>query len=109
VIATGTDLPGADFANHQLRFILAGIDHEPFQVHNAKFVIVGGAEPPRDEWVLFSIGLRDAFERHWGATPRFDKLRVLFELRYDNRSGADDQLLAEVYYDDLYLGPASTR
>ena len=44
----------------------------------------------------------------WGAVPEgFDKMRVLFEVRYDEKQAGATPAEADVYYDDLYMGPAS--
>lgn len=107
VIAFGaTNLPGG-YANHQIRYPLAGIDEEPFAIANARFLFLTRDEPPRGQWVHFERGVADDFRELWGAVPQdFEKLRILFEVRYDDKPvGAEGK--ADVYYDDLYLGSAA--
>ena len=41
VIVRGGDF-GDDIALHEIRFPIAGIDHEPFMLSNAHFVFLGG-------------------------------------------------------------------
>jgi hypothetical protein len=52
--------PFADVSNHQLRYLLAGIDHEPFAVANAKFVFIEKSEPVLGECVHFLPACRGA-------------------------------------------------
>jgi hypothetical protein len=107
VIAFGADnLPGR-YPNHQIRYILAGIDEEPFLIGNARFVFLSREDPPLQEWVPFRLNVRDDFQRLWGAVPEgFEKIRVLFEVRYDGKARGEAPE-ADVYYDDLYFGPAT--
>lgn len=107
VIAWGVDnLPGG-FPNHQIRYPLAGIGEPPFTITNAKFVFIGTEEPVSGEWVYFERNLRRDFEEAWGAVPEgFDKIRFLFEVRYDEKEAGFGDVRADVYYDDLYVGPA---
>jgi hypothetical protein len=107
VIAFGvTNLPGG-YANHQIRYPLAGISAEPFVISNAKFRFLSREEPPTGQWVYFERPVARDFEELWGAVPQgFEKLRILFEVRYDDKlAGTEGK--ADVYYDDLYLGPAA--
>lgn len=106
VIAFGANnLPG-DFSNHQIRYILAGIDEEPFGISNAHFVFLSREDPPLDEWIPFEVNVRDDFLELWGAVPEYDNIRVLFEVRYDDKAPGEGAAEADVYYDDLYFGPA---
>jgi hypothetical protein len=94
------------FLNHQVRYVLAGLDEEPFSVGNARFVLLGEEEPEEGRWISFHADVRDDFERLWGAVPEgYNLIRVLFELRYDNKASGETPE-ADVYFDDLYLGPA---
>jgi hypothetical protein len=107
VIAFGVkNLPGG-YANHQIRYPLAGINAEPFAISNAKFRFLSREEPATGQWVYFERPVARDFEELWGAVPQgFEKLRVLFEVRYDDKlAGSEGK--ADVYYDDLYLGPAA--
>jgi hypothetical protein len=107
VIAFGaTNLPG-NYGNHQIRYPLAGVNEEPFAIDNAKFVFIGKEEPAKGQWVHFQRPIAQDFQELWGAVPQgFEKLRILFEVRYDDkRAGAEGK--ADVYYDDLYVGLAA--
>lgn len=108
VIAFGVDnLPGG-FTNHQIRYILAGIDSPPFPIGNAHFIFLNKEEPVTGQWVPFEANIKDDFQRLWGAAPRgFEKLRILFEVRWDDKVAGQGAPQADVYYDDLYIGPAS--
>jgi hypothetical protein len=101
-----TNLAGG-YPNYQMRYPLAGISEEPFAIANAFFVFIGKEEPRTGEWVYFERNIKEDFEQFWGAAPEgFSKLRILFEVRYDDKeAGAASE--ADVYYDDLYMGPAS--
>lgn len=106
VIAFGADNMPDGFPNHQIRYILAGIDREPFRIDNARFVFLSREDPPLGQWVPFRANLRDDFQRLWGAVPEgYEKIRVLFEVRYDSKARGESPG-ADVYYDDLYLGAA---
>lgn len=107
VIAFGVDnLPGG-FPNHQIRYPLAGIDSPPFAIGNAHFNFITRAEPVTGQWVKFETNVKADFERLWGAAPEdFEKIRILFEVRWDAKE-AGSAAEADVYYDDLYLGSAA--
>lgn len=110
VIAFGaTNMPGG-FPNHQLRYPLAGIGDAPFVISNARFVFVGTEEPLPDDWVYFERNIRQDFLDKWQAVPQgFSKIRVLFEVRYDGKDEGVTDVSADVFYDDLYLGPAEAN
>jgi len=102
-----TNLRG-DYSNHQVRYLLDGIAEEPFGIANAFFVFLGQAEPTTDQWVYFEVNLAEDFERFWGAVPEgYSKIRVLFEAAYSDKAVGETGVEADVYYDDLYMGPAS--
>lgn len=107
VIAIGaTGLPGG-FPNYQIRYILAGIDEPPFDITNARFIFVGKDEPVEDQWVYFERSFREDFEEAWGDIPdSFTTIRILFEVRYDDKPAGSGEVKADVFYDDLYAGPA---
>lgn len=99
--------PGLGVTNYQIRYPLAGIDEPPFEIGNAKFAFVGMDEPELGRWVYFERNIRQDFEELWGAAPEgFSRLRILFEVRWDGRTAEDAPSSADVYFDDLYLGPA---
>ncbi len=102
-----TNLTG-DYSNHQIRYLLDGIDEEPFEIANAHFVFLGNAEPTLDEWVYFEVNLAEDFRRFWGAVPEgYSKMRILFEGAYSDKMAGEAGVQADIYYDDLYMGPAS--
>jgi hypothetical protein len=95
--------------NFQLRYVLAGVDEPPLQIGNARYVMVGAGEPKEGTWVYFERDIRQDFLDLWGVVPSdYDRIRVLFEVRWDERSPDDDPSTGNVYYDDLYLGPKRT-
>ena len=98
----------AGFPNYQMRYPLAGISEEPFDIANAFFVFLGKEEPRTGEWVYFERNIKEDFEQFWGVAPEgFSKLRILFEVRYDDKQAGPAPAEADVYYDSLYMGPAS--
>ena len=98
---------GSPCPNYQIRYLLAGVDQDPFAIANAKFVYISSADP-EGKWVHFERNLREDFERFWGAIPsNLTDMRFLFEVRFDNKGILEGPLQADVYYDDLYLGPAA--
>ncbi len=100
----------ASATNHQIRYILAGVDAQPIQISNARFVMVGSGAPKQGEWVHFERDIRRDFEELWGEAPRgFSRLRILFETRWDERAPTAPPSEADVYYDDLYVGPAPSQ
>ncbi len=96
------------FPNHQIRYILAGIDQDPFAIANAKFVYLSKGEPQTGEWVPFKVNVKQDFIDLWGAAPEgYDRIRLLYEVRYDGKLPGSGTPEADVYYDDLYFGPAA--
>jgi len=110
VIAFGaTNMPG-DYPNHQIRYLLAGASRQPIFIENARFIYVGWEEPTPDGWVYFERNVRQDFIDQWGAAPEgFSMIRVLFEVRYDDKEAGVTDPMADVFYDDLYLGPAESN
>jgi len=110
VIVFGSDNIPPEVApapNHQIRYILAGVDSPPIQITNARFVMIGTGEPKQGEWVHFQRNIRQDFEQLWGSVPEgYDFIRILFETRWDERAPDAPASAADVYYDDLYVGPA---
>lgn len=106
VIVAGAAMSGGSVQNQQLRYLLAGIDHPPFGIANAKFVYISQADPPVGQWVRFERNLTADFLEYWGELPeRFENVRVLFEVRYDNLDVANPpRIHAVVHFDDLFLG-----
>lgn len=96
--------------NHQIRYILAGVEGPPTNITNARYVMVTRSEPKVGEWVYFERNIRDDFQQLWGDIPRgYDKLALFFEVRWDDRLPQHGFSAADIYYDDLYLGPAGQK
>lgn len=111
VIVFGADnLPGG-YPNHQIRYILSGIDSEPFPIANARFLfLTREKDPSTGKWIAFDREVAQDFQDLWGEVPKgFDEIRVLFEVRYDDKSIGDGAAAADVYYDDLFFGPSSSQ
>jgi hypothetical protein len=91
--------------NVQIRYILAGIDTPPFSIGNARFIYLGEGEPEIGAWIPFRRNLAEDFRQQWGRVPyEFEKLRCLFEVRYDGLPPDAPEVVGDVYYDALYLG-----
>lgn len=89
----------------QLAWVLGGINRPPFRILNRKFIFAGPLEIPQDRWVGFEFDLHRDFQEQWGFVPQeFEKIRILFEARYDGRQPGHGEVSGEVFYDDLYLG-----
>jgi hypothetical protein len=96
----------SEFTNWQMRYPLAGIDEPAYQFRNARFKMLGTGEPRTGEWIDFEANIRADFEEAWGVVPEdFEKIRVLFEVRWEQKTPGDPAS-ADVYWDDLYMGPA---
>lgn len=94
----------AGLMNYQLRAYLAGVAEPPFLLGNARVHFVTKQPPRLGRWTWFEVPLREEFERQWGGVPAgYDKLRILFEARWDNRP-AGSRIDADVSFDDLFLG-----
>jgi hypothetical protein len=107
VIAIGAkNNPIAQANNFQLRYLLTGIDRDPFEIGNAKFIYFQRElEPVQGQWIHFEADVKGDFQRYWGGVPEdFEKLRILFEVRYDDKIAGDGAPRADVYYDDLSFG-----
>lgn len=110
VIVFGADNFPATSDNWQIRYLLAGTGTEPLTIGNGKFKFFSRAAPVQDEWVPFETDLREDFQQLWGMVPEgIDKIRLLFEVRWDGRAASDGPAAADVYYDDLYAGPPRSR
>jgi hypothetical protein len=105
VIALGADnVPDPEFPNHQIRYILNGIGTPPFDIRNAKYVFIDRGEPRQGEWVAFDLPVADDFRELWGDVPKgFDAIRLLFEVRFDEKP-QEGRPSADVYFDDFYFG-----
>jgi len=107
VILFGPTNLGNQYPNYQIRYPLAGISEDPFPIANAFFIYLGREEPRQGEWVYFETNIKEDFLEKWGAVPEgYSKMRILFEVRYDDKEPGN-VAEADVYYDDLYMGPAA--
>jgi hypothetical protein len=98
-----SERPVKNLRNYQVRYYLIGLEEPPFELLNARLEFFDKGAPTLGEWTHFELPLRADFERLWGVVPEgYDRLRILFEARWDNMP-ADASLQADVYYDDLYL------
>ncbi len=94
--------------NHQIRYILAGVDAQPTDIANSRYVMVSTEQPQIGQWVRFERNVRQDFCALWGNLPAgYSGIRVLFETRWDEREDTAAPSTADVYYDDLYWGPAA--
>ncbi len=108
VIVFGADNNPLPVDNFQIRYVLAGVAEEPLEIGNAKYRFFSTEEPLTGGWLTFETRVKNDFESEWGVIPEgFDKIRVLFEVRYDDRTETDGPSRADVWYDDLYLGSAN--
>ena len=100
---------GTEYPNYQIRFPLAGISEQPFPISNAFFKFLGTEDPRQGEWVYFESNIKNDFQELWKAVPEgYSKIRLLFEVRYDDKQPGE-AAEADVYYDDLYMGPADAN
>lgn len=107
VIAIGADNNPVPAENFQIRYILAGVSEPPLEIGNARYLFFSEEEPITGQWLAFETNVRNDFLSTWGVVPEgFDKIRVLFEVRYDDRMATDVAGHADVWYDDLYVGSA---
>lgn len=108
VVFDAANLSG-DYPNHQIRYLLAGMKEQPLEVGNAQFVFLSKEDPPVGEWVYFERDVKQDFQELWGGVPEgFSKIRVMFEVRWDDKE-ALATAEADAYFDDLYMGPASAN
>lgn len=109
IVFDAANLPaeiGGQANNYQIRYLLAGAAEQPTNISNARYVFVTQEEPVVGRWVHFERNVREDFVQLWGEAPRdFSQLRILFETRWDDRSSSDGPSAADVFYDNLYLGP----
>lgn len=108
VIVFDADNGPERYPNYQIRYILAGIESPPFAIANARYIFTGASEPLASQWIPFQFDIARDFKTVWGAIPAgFSKIRVLFEVRFDDKA-PDERPAADVYFDDLYVGPEPT-
>ena len=108
VIAVGATNMAQPYPNHQIRYLLAGVSAEPLTVGNGFFVFVSKEEPVQGQWVYFERNIKEDFAQLWQAVPEgYSNLRIIFEVRYDDKQAGGGRPEADVYFDDLYLGSAA--
>ena len=100
---------GEKMGQAQLRYIVSGAVTPPLNISNAQYLF---AETHRREipvikrWTKFSVNPKEDFEKNWGYTPtKGAQLRLLFEARFDHHFKQANPALADVYFDNLYMGP----
>lgn len=92
--------------NIQMRYVLAGVTTEPAVVLNARWRYTGDIEPTTGEWLRFEANLRDEMTEDWSSLPsNIQSVRLQFQVRYDEKSPDELDAAAEVYWDNVYLGP----
>jgi hypothetical protein len=108
VIAFGADNDPTPAENFQLRYILGGVNVAPLDIANAQYIFLTQGDPIVGDWVTFEANIREDFQNFWNAVPEnFDKIRVLFEVRYDDKVAGDGAVEANLYWDELYVGSSS--
>lgn len=106
VVIADERLANGEILGRQLRYVLSGIRERPFEMPVASFFFLGPEEPETGRWLRFERDLRRDWAEAWGAPPGpIDAIRVLFEARFDGREATEPADLAEVLWDDLYMGP----
>ncbi len=104
VLNPGSPAANGGLMNYQLRSYLAGVSEPPFLLANARVTFASKELPRLGRWTYFEVPLRQEFERQWGGVPTgYDRLRLLFEARWDNRP-AGSRVEADAYFDDLFVG-----
>lgn len=97
----------ASSKNHQIRFLLAGENTNPFEIRNAKFVFHNKNKPQLGHWVYFERNIKQDFIDQWGSVPEgYSNIRLFFEARWDGRKPGEGRSAGTVYYDDLFVGTA---
>lgn len=110
VVAVRSDDYGDGVPVHEIRFSLAGLDRPPFSVPGVSFFFLSRAAPAGHNWVYFDYPLRLAFMTRFGKVPsRWDAIDVRLEVRYDAKTKDEGATSAQVYFDDLYVGPQASN
>lgn len=92
----------------QMAYVLTGVLDPVPEIPFRPFIFLGDAEPRRETWVPFDVDPAADHLEHYGVIPEsYDRLRIFFEARFERREAASaDPVVADVYFDDLYLGDA---
>jgi len=105
VVIVWSQSPDGEHWNHQIRYLLGGVDGQPFDMPNARYLGVGSELPPEGTWTSFEFAPAADFRRLWGRIPtEYDRIQVFFEARFDRREDRHAPTSGRVYFDDLYLG-----
>lgn len=100
---------GEKMGQAQLRYIVSGAVTPPLNISNAQYLFVENHRreiPVLKQWTKFSINPKEDFEKNWEYTPtKGAQLRLLFEARFDHHFKLANPALADVYFDNLYMGP----
>src|SRR3990172_8702874 len=59
VIVWGAETGPPDTPNYQIRYLLGGIDREPFRIGNARYVFINKEEPQTGRWIYFERNIRE--------------------------------------------------
>ncbi len=104
IVFNANNLEG-EFPNHQVHYILAGTASDPGPETNIRNVQLGD-ELTLNQWVRFQADLSQDFSELWGAVPEgFELIRLVFEVRFEDKEPGSAPVQADVFFDDLYLGP----
>jgi hypothetical protein len=91
----------------QVAYVFGGINSPPFHIENRRFFLPRTRTVEQGRWIRFERDLHEDFLNMWGLVPEGRlRVRVLFEVRFDDHRPGEDGAAADVYYDDLYLGDA---
>lgn len=100
---------GEKMGQAQLRYIVSGVTTPPLNISNAQYLFVETHRretPVLKQWTKFSIDPKADFLKNWNYTPtKGSQLRILFEARFDHHMKQANPALADVYFDNLYMGP----
>ncbi|MEX2224969.1 MAG: hypothetical protein WEB52_00815 [Dehalococcoidia bacterium] len=90
---------------HEVHFMLGGAAREPFTSPTEAFVFLSRDEPSTGQWTYFSYPVPEAIRSRLGWDPiGWEYLELSLAVR-DREGAADGAAVADVYFDDLYLGP----
>jgi hypothetical protein len=97
--------PLGDQPTMQLRYVLDGMEEQPYHMTNARYIVVHPrTHVPTGEWIDFSLDVHGDYMKLWDQVPRDGTgYRVLFEARYDDKTPGETVML-DVWYDDLFVG-----
>jgi hypothetical protein len=107
VIISSVKIPGG--GDKQIRMVLSGMEQPSYNLTNARYFFADPARsftPRLGEWVEFRCETAKWFAEAWGSLPDPSlPVKVFVEARFDDRKEGDGPSVADVYFDDLWLGP----